>query len=315
LGALAHFAADTNGHPAVNRSVPIEFPKLRKKYGDVVTYAQNRAAHLKCEFGFDVAQVAKRRYASKQYHDFVGFQVAKPLLERVFPRVYGLELKDVLTHEDLAIGSYRRAISTVIPKMTQAALMTRHDVIVKDNADFSERKFLYRISRADYEREWGKNYAKPGIGTKILAFLLRIVPKVGPFRGLDFKGPTPQTDHLYFESINTTLDRYRELLRDLHTEPTLRLVNRDLDTANLTEPAEYPLADDAYSGLVRHLADRRFDLLSPDLRDNVLRFFANASAPLHTKRNRDKWKKTEVALSALKSATPAAPAAVAADQR
>src|ERR1051326_5005638 len=87
LGALAHYASDINGHPAVNESVADLFPKLRSKFGPRVTYWQNKAAHLKTEFGFDVAQVAKQRYASDRYHDFIGFQASKPLLERVFPQI------------------------------------------------------------------------------------------------------------------------------------------------------------------------------------------------------------------------------------
>src|SRR5271168_1572361 len=106
LGALAHYASDIAGHPAVNQSVAIEYPKLRAKYGASVRYADDHTAHLKTEFGFDTVQVAQNRYASPQYHDFIGFQVSKSLLERVFPVVYGVELKDVLAHEDLAIGSY-----------------------------------------------------------------------------------------------------------------------------------------------------------------------------------------------------------------
>jgi hypothetical protein len=78
LGALAHYAADIAGHPAVNQAVSIQYPKLRAKYGNSVRYAQDHTAHLKTEFGFDMVQVAKNRYASQQYHDFIGFQVSKP---------------------------------------------------------------------------------------------------------------------------------------------------------------------------------------------------------------------------------------------
>jgi hypothetical protein len=117
LGALSHYAADIAGHPAVNQAVAIEYPKLRAKYGKSVRYAQDKTAHLRTEFGFDTVQVAKNRYASQQYHDFIGFQVSKPLLERVFPVVYGMQLKDVLTHEDMAVGSYRFAVSRLIPEI------------------------------------------------------------------------------------------------------------------------------------------------------------------------------------------------------
>src|SRR5579863_6356020 len=41
LGALSHYAADNVGHPVVNQAVALEFPSLRKKYGNEVTYADN----------------------------------------------------------------------------------------------------------------------------------------------------------------------------------------------------------------------------------------------------------------------------------
>ncbi|MGD1107856.1 MAG: zinc dependent phospholipase C family protein, partial [Terracidiphilus sp.] len=85
LGALSHYTSDIDGHPAVNEAVALHYPKLRAKYGNSVRYAQDRTAHLKTEFGFDTLQVAKNRYASDQYHDFIGFKVAQPLLERTFP--------------------------------------------------------------------------------------------------------------------------------------------------------------------------------------------------------------------------------------
>src|SRR5208337_4931126 len=177
LGALSHYASDIAGHPAVNRSVAIEYPKLRAKYGKSVRYAQDKTAHLKTEFGFDMVQVAKNRYASQQYHDFIGFQVSTSLLERVFPMVYGLELKEVLPHETLAVGSYRYSVSRVIPEMTQVALMTHKKEVMSERPDFAKREFLYRLSRSDYEKEWGKAYQRPGLGTRFLSALLRFVPK------------------------------------------------------------------------------------------------------------------------------------------
>src|ERR1041385_7200589 len=114
LGALSHYASDNAGHPAVNEAVAIEYPKLREKFGKSVRYAQDKAAHLKTEFGFDTVQVAKNRYASQQYHDFIGFQVSKPLLERVFPVVYGVELKDVLAHEALAMGWFSISLFSAV---------------------------------------------------------------------------------------------------------------------------------------------------------------------------------------------------------
>jgi len=304
LGALSHYAADIAGHPAVNRSVAIAYPKLQAKYGKSVRYAQDKTAHLKTEFGFDMVQVAKNRYASQQYHAFIGFQVSKPLLERVFPLVYGLELKDVLTHEDLAVGSYRFSVSRLIPRMTQVALQTHKKDLMRETPNFAKRKFLYRLSRSDYEREWGKDYVKPGIGTRILSTLLRYMPKIGPFKAMAFNNPTPQTEDLYFKSINTTVDQYRAYLVAVGTD-SLTLPNRDFDTGNMTKAAEYTLTDDTYAKLLSQLSDRKFHLTSPELRANMLDFYSDLTAPNSTKSDAVRWRNVLAALDQLRLISPA----------
>ena len=303
LGALAHYTSDIAGHPAVNQAVAIQYPKLRAKFGNSVKYAQDKTAHLKTEFGFDMVQVAKNRYASQQYHEFIGFQVSKSLLERVFPVVYGLELKDVLPHADLAIGSYRFSVSRMIPEMTRVALQTHKKDLMRETPDFAKRKFLFRLSRADYEKEWGKSYTKPGAGTRVISTLLRYVPKVGPFKALAFNNPTAQTEDLYFKSINTTVDQYRAFLEEVRTD-SLVLPNRDFDSGNATKAAEYSLTDDAYAKLLAQLSQRMFYLTTPALRDDVLHFYADLSAPIDTKKDKVGWQKVLVGLDQLKLATP-----------
>jgi hypothetical protein len=303
LGALSHYIADVDGHPAVNEAVAIHYPKLRARYGKSVRYAQDTSAHLKTEFGFDTLQVAKNRYAPQQYHDFIGFQVSKPLLERVFLVVYGLELKDVLPHEDLTVGSYRFFASRMIPQMTQVALQMHKKDLMREKPDFAKRKFLYRLSRVDYEREWGKTYTKPGIGTRILSTLLRIVPKIGPFKGLGFNNPTPHTEDLYIKSVNQTTDDYRVLLEEVRAG-TLTLPDRDLDDGSRTEQGEYSLADATYASLLARLAAHHFDKTSARLRDNILEFYAVPSPPEVSGKDRARQLVLLADLSLLKAATP-----------
>jgi len=303
LGALAHYTSDITGHPAVNQSVAIEFPKLQRKYGKVVTYAQDKTAHIKTEFGFDMAQVAKNRYASQQYHDFIGFQVSKPLLERVFPVVYGLDFKDVIAHEDLSVGTYRFSVSRLIPEMTQVALQTHKKQIMAERPDFAKKEFLYRLSRSSYEKEWGKDYTKPGVGARILAVFLRYMPRIGPFKGLGFKDPTPQTEDMYFKSINATVDQYRTFLH-AERDNSLQLPNTDLDSGKPTKAAEYSLADDTYAKLLDQLADKKFDRTTPELRHNILDFYSDLSASIKTKKDEGDWKEVLAQLEKLKSATP-----------
>ena len=303
LGALSHYASDIAGHPAVNQAVAIEYPKLRAKFGNSVRYAQDKTAHLKTEFGFDTVQVAKNRYASEQYHDFIGFKVYKDLLERAFPVVYGVELKDVLAHEDLAIGSYRFAVSELIPRMTQVALQTHKKELMKETPNFAKKKFLYRLSRSNYEKEWGKDYVKPGVGTRILSTLLRYIPKIGPFKGLAFKNPNAQTEDLYIKSINTTVDQYRALL-DLVRADTLVLPNCDFDTGNRTRAAEYSITDESYAKLLGQLSGRKFDRTSAELRANILDFYSDPSSQVETKRDLNDWNNVLSQLDQLKAMTP-----------
>ena len=305
LGALSHYASDIAGHPAVNQAVAIEYPKLRAKYGKSVRYAQDKTAHLKTEFGFDTVQVAKNRYASQQYHDFIGFKVSKPLLERVFPVVYGMQLKDVLSHEDMAVGSYRFAVSRMIPEMTRVALQTHKKDLMRETPNFAKRKFLYRLSRSDYERQWGKDYVKPGAGTRILSTLLRYMPKIGPFKGLAFNSPTPQTEDLYFKSINRSVDQYRAFLEELRSDTPV-LPNFDLDSGQATKAAEYSLTDDAYAKLLAQLSERKFDLTSRELRANILQFYSDPSAAIETKRDPGRWQSVLMSLDQLRSVAPVA---------
>ena len=303
LGALAHYASDIAGHPAVNLSVSIQYPKLRAKYGNSVRYAEDHTAHLKTEFGFDMVQVAKNRYASQQYHDFIGFQVSKPLLERTFPIVYGVELKDVLTHEDLSIGSYRFAVSQMIPQMTQIALRTHKKDIMKEKPDLAKKEFLFRLSRSEYEKEWGKDYAKPSFRTRLASSLLRYMPKIGPFKAMAFNNPTPQTEDLYFKSINSSVDQYRIYLQQVRGG-SLQLANADFDTGEATKAAEYPLTDETYAKLLGQLTQRKFDGTTLDLRDNILSFYSDLSLPLATKKDPVRWQSVLSSLDQLKLANP-----------
>jgi hypothetical protein len=250
-----------------------------------------------------MVQVAKNRYASQEYHDFIGFQVSRPLLERVFPVVYGVALDDVLPHQDLAVGSYRYSVSRLIPLMTQVALRTHKKDMIRETPSLAKQKFLYRLSRSEYEKEWGKNYPKPRWVTRVLSALFHYMPKFGPFKAMAFNNPTTQTEEMYFKSINTTVDQYRTYVHEVLTD-SLLLENRDFDTGKVTKAAEYSLTDDSYAKLLEQLSERKFDLTTMDLRNNVLQFYSDLSASIETKKDMERWQSVLTSLDELKSWTP-----------
>jgi hypothetical protein len=266
LGALAHYTADNYGHPlGVNRAVPLLYPKLRREYGDTVTYEDKPSAHLRTEFAFDVVQVARGAYAPDTYHDFIGFEISRPALERAFLDTYGLTLDDVFGDFDLAVGTFRYTVSTMIPRMTRVAWKTRQDQI-------------YSFPRARFEKQFGTHYKRPGKLSTMLSFVLRIVPKVGPLSAMAFKVPTPEAQRAFEESFRVTLRRYEQFIARVG-RGTVTITNLNFDTGRPIRAGEYELADRAYVRLLEKLEDTRFDGATSQVRAAILDFFSEPVVP------------------------------------
>jgi hypothetical protein len=135
---------------------------------------------VKTEFGFDVLEVAHGRYAPDSYHDFIGFGVSVPLLEQAFQETYGLDLKTVLTNEDEVLGSYRHAVSQLLPKATRIAWSLKKDEILKDQPSMTKRSFsiifLARATKRTGERRIGRRPFGKGFSPSLLGFSPRSAP-------------------------------------------------------------------------------------------------------------------------------------------
>ena len=298
LGALAHYAGDNNGHRmAVNVSVPLLYPKLRLRFGKWITYADDPFSHTKTEFGFDVFQAAKGRYASDAFKGFIGFQVAKPVLQRAFQDTYGIRIEQVFFDVDLAIGSYRRAVGTVLPALTKVAWQIKSQEIMKDAPGITRQKFLYNLSRSSYEKNWGATYRRPGVRSKVLAGFFHIVPRAGPFKALAFKRLTPEIEKLYMASFNASIGAYRELLAGVGSG-RLNLPNDNLDMGKATQAGQYKLADAAYAKLLNKLEGHYADM-PQDLRSDILAFYQDLSLPIATKTKEGEWARLQEELNHL----------------
>ncbi len=301
LGALSHYAADNNGHPlAVNLVVPMFYPNLGLKFGKLVTYADDPATHAKTEFAFDVFQAAKGRYASAAYKKFIGFEVPKLLLDRAFQDTYGLRLEKVFLNVDLAIGSYRHAVGTLLPAMTRVAWQIKKQDIVQEAPSVTRKTFLFNLSRSDYRKNWGATYTQPGVRSKVLAFVFRLVPKVGPWKPLAFKRLTPEMEKMYMASFNATIDRYRELLA-AQGAGRLALPNVNFDVGAFTAAGKYTLADAAYAELLNK-TEGHYPELPPVLRSDILAFYQDLNGPNSTKANGKDWARVLKDLDQLRSA-------------
>jgi len=301
LGALSHYAADTLGHAAVNLSEPILYPKLARKYGNWITYEDDHVAHLRTEFSFDVLEVAKHRYNTQQYHDFIGFDVSEDLLERAFRDTYGMPMDKLLHYDDLTLETFRFAVGKVVPEMTEVALATNQPKVTHERPDQAKKDFIYHLSRVDYEKQFGNKYRRPGFFARILGFLIKLLP-FGPAKILGYRNPTPQAEDNYFRSMDRAMDEYRRLLHEVKNGKPM-IPNRNFDTGNPTRLGEYALCDKTYAKLMKSLAKNQFNGVSPSEKADMLAFFG-AGRPSNGSLSARDWKKIEAELRSLKTSSP-----------
>ena len=304
LGALAHYANDTSGHPeAINVTVPIVYPKLQQKYGDVVTYAQAPRQHVVVEFSFDIVHAVGGAFLPDTYKRFIGFRVATPLLERAVRETYGLEMRDLFADLDRSISTYRYSVSQIIPVLTDAAWRDKHDEIVKLTPSIDRSAFVFSYPRASFESDYGRDYQRPGLFARFLGVLYRILPKVGPLKPLSFKAPTPEAAELFAKSFRDATAKFRTEVNDLK-DRKFEVANANFDTGRPSRFGDYSLADETYGELLERLSDHKFQGTPVALTRNIVSFYGDGPGPsVKDKRVRKRWTKVERTLEELRGAS------------
>jgi hypothetical protein len=306
LGFLCHYNADRYGHfLGTNRAVPIVYPEMKEKFGDLVTYEENRISHSRMEFAFDVLETAKGNYSSKEYH-FIGFQVSQPVLERAFLKTYGLNINDLFSSLPLAISTFRWSVNSLFPKLTKAAWAIKKDEILKSQPTATSRSFSYKMQRANYKHEFGEDRQKIGIFPSILSVVIRVLPKVGPLKSLKFKAPGPEAEKIFIRSFDTVIANCAssmQTLAGLQQGENIRLPNVDFDTGQETAPGEYQLANINYGNLLLKLQDKKYEHLTPELKQDLINYCSDPKATsTATRKSRKEKQKIYAALEELKKA-------------
>jgi hypothetical protein len=230
------------------------------------------------EFAFDVLEVARGAFKADTYQDRIGFEVARPVLERAFRDTYGLEVTDVFGDADLAIGTYRRAVSRVIPDMTRLAWREKRDEILAATPDVAEKNVVYTMTRRQYDDAYGTAYRKPGFFARFVVLVFKIVPKFGPFKPLAFEPLTPETEQMFLESFRESTAQYRASLRAIEAGRAV-LADVDLDTGRPPVRGANPLADKTYADLLAAFAEKKFVGIPAALRRDINEHYTSGNAP------------------------------------
>ena len=303
IGALSHYVGDTIGHSqSVNPATAIMFPDLEKKYGPIVPYEDAKIAHGRTEFGFDTVQVGLHRYASHAYRQYIGFEVSQPLLRKAFYRTYGLTVRSVLGPQPPAMQSYRTSVRKILPRFIQWQVINTKGNFPRELQNSTRSRFLHRISQTEYARSWANSYREPGLGAHIVAVIIRLIPKIGVLKILSVKAPTPDTEDLFMKSVNTAADTFRGLLKRLSDDSftSLALPNRDLDTGQKVKPGAYRLTDKTYAELLKKITAESKRAVPAGLREDILEYYSDPTAPISTKRDKKAWAKLQTELAVLK---------------
>jgi hypothetical protein len=281
LGFLSHYNADNYGHPlATNISVPIVYPKLRKKYGSVITYADNKISHIRMEFGFDVLEIAKGNYASQSYRGFIGFKVDTAVLAKAFFETYALDINEVFNnHFQLATETFRWIVANIFPVITKTAWASKKNFILQQNTTATSKNFAFKMRRREYNKQFGTGYKRPGFLPTMLSFFIRVMPKVGPTRALKFKAPTTITEKYFAQSFDTIMQHFSNNLNQLNRN-NISFKDIDFDTGKPTASCEYSLADETYTAWLIRLKEEQFKNVSHSLQQNILNFFHNTNLPV-----------------------------------
>ncbi len=328
VGALSHYIGDTVGHSqATNLAVPVQFPRLRQRFGDNVSYAEGEHQHVQVEFAFDIDQIAHHRFAPVHYLRQVGLEIPTRQVSLAFYQTYGIR-EDFSAHRAarINVNGYRFSVRKFIPRIAYAVtvLHRRHEPADQPSADL--QRLQAAVAQVDHDNHWDEYRKKPGIGTYSLAGLIFILPKIGPLKLVAVKGPTQQTEELYVHSVLASVDALDLALRRFTPPPPTRpsadeaasadkhastppptsagahkpstaekadprhpLPNRDLDTGIPVKPAGYPLTDETYASLLHRIVLTPTLPVPPGIKTDIAGYYANPGLDFATKKDPTRW--------------------------
>jgi Zinc dependent phospholipase C len=280
LGMLAHYEADTIGHPeATNLAVPSIYPKLAKKYGARATYADSPSAHLETEFRFDVLQVAHQHEVPNLFEHSIEFKVPREFLERVFQETYGLKLDDLFVNYDVALNTYRWGFRTLIHEGTGIAWQLYRQDIESLEPGINREQFVQAMSRADFVKQFGQAFLEPSYFARFIGWLGNLVPNIGPLKRLPYKPLPDNVKQLYFHAYRDASDQYVKQISAAENGRML-LPNLILDTGEPDRAGTYAPADKTYAELLDHHAQDHFAHVPKALAGDLLRHFRDRDAAI-----------------------------------
>jgi hypothetical protein len=311
---------------------------MRAKYGREVSYAEGEHQHVQTEFAFDIDEIAHHRMAPVRFLRHIGLKVPVKQLAVAYYQTYGVSDEFSPRQRRFNVREYRFVVHSFIPRVAYAItlLRRRHEPAEPETPDAAE--IDREVAVVSTENDWQKYGRHAGIGTYMLAGFLFILPKFGPLKLIDVKGPTPATETEYLHSVEVSSAILHRMLarftpsETAHTstapacdpvstnqspqaipaimtagpnslllscDPRHPLPNRDLDTGRVVQPGGYSLTDSTYANLLHHLTRQPAQPIPPGIKQDIQAYYANPNAPITTKQNPAQWAQVQADLAIL----------------
>jgi hypothetical protein len=298
IGALSHYLGDTIGHAeAINPAVGTEFPALAARYGPNVNFAEGEHQHVRAEFAFDINEIAKHRLAPEGYLNRIGFAIPVPLLARAFYDTYGLDIGEILGNHRPTLKGYRYSVRTLLPRVAYAETLLNRRQMPPDAPSPALDELNRQIAALAAEDHWERYRTHAGIGTHLLAGVIFILPKIGPLSDLSLRGPTPQTEQKYIDSLVLTTETLRQKLA--HATTSDGLTNKDLDTGDIIRPGTYRLCDLTYADLLHQIARAPTTPIPFGMKRDLLAYFTDPEKAIYLARDAKKFARMKAELPIL----------------
>jgi hypothetical protein len=170
---------------------------------------------VQTEFAFDIDEIAHYRMAPLQFMRHVGLGVPERQIALAYYQTYGLsENFGWRRARRVNAGAYRFAVRTFIPRIAYALTILHRKHEPADPNTTEALEIEKEVATVAQDNNWQAYRRNAGIGTYTLAGLIFILPKIGPLKLVDIKGPTVSTEVDYMHSLSlSTAELRRRLAR------------------------------------------------------------------------------------------------------
>src|SRR6202000_631591 len=106
------------------------------------------------------------------------------------------------------VATFRWGVRDVFPELTRKAWQWKKGDIKTSKPATRRHDFKYRMPKRMFKKEFGSEYTRPDFKARLVVFLIKILPKIGPLSKLRYKSPGPQGEIYFYAAMDSVIHHY-----------------------------------------------------------------------------------------------------------